>query len=151
MSFNQQKYIGKYNKENYKSILLRLRKDETEILDKLSSVPSINNYITSLIKEDISPSVLSIKAIKNLIIPILNRHGIEEVYLFGSYARGEANSNSDVDIYCSSGDIETFIEQGELEDELQNALGKDVDVVFIGSKMDEYFKNQLEGDKIRLC
>lgn len=151
MSFNQQEYIGKYNKDKYKSILLRLRKDEAEILAKLSSVSSVNAYILSLIKEDISSSVLSIKAIKNAILPILNRHGIEEVYLFGSYARGEANSNSDVDIYCSSGDIETFIEQGKLEDELQNALGKDVDIVFIGSKMDDYFKEQLETDKIRLC
>lgn len=151
MSFNQQEYIGKYNKDKYKSILLRLRKDEAEILAKLSSVSSVNAYILSLIKEDISPSVLSIKAIKNAILPILNRHGIEEIYLFGSYARGEANSNSDVDIYCSSGDIETFIEQGKLEDELQNALGKDVDIVFVGSKMDDYFKEQLEADKIRLC
>ncbi|MCQ2797822.1 MAG: nucleotidyltransferase domain-containing protein [Bacilli bacterium] len=151
MSFNQQEYIGKYNKDKYKSILLRLRKDEAEILAKLSSVSSVNAYILSLIKEDISSSVLSIKAIKNAILPILNRHGIEEVYLFGSYARGEANSNSDVDIYCSSGDIETFIEQGKLEDELQNALGKDVDIVFVGSKMDDYFKEQLEADKIRLC
>ena len=28
----------------------------------------------------------------------MEKHGIKEVYLFGSYARGEANNNSDVDI-----------------------------------------------------
>ncbi|MBR6226404.1 MAG: nucleotidyltransferase domain-containing protein, partial [Bacilli bacterium] len=73
-----------------------------------------------------------------------------EVYLFGSYARGEAKSNSDVDIYCEAGDIKSFIDQGFLEDELSKALGKDVDIVFIGSKMDDFFKNQLEEDKIRI-
>lgn len=150
MPFNQQEYIDKYNKDNYKTILLRLRKDENEILEKLSSVESVNSYIRSLIKEDISPSVLSIKKIKNAVMPILSKHKIEEVYLFGSYARGEATSSSDVDIYCSSGDIETFLDQGALEEELQNALGKDVDIVFIGSKMDEYLKEQLEEDKIRI-
>lgn len=151
MSINQQKYIEKYNKDNYKTILLRIRKDETAILEKLSSVPSVNGYIHSLIKEDILPSTLSIKKIKDAIIPILTSHKIDEVYLFGSYARGEATSNSDVDIYCSSGDIMTFVDQGLLEEELEKALGKDVDIVFIGSRMDDYFKEQLEGDKIRIC
>lgn len=150
MSFNQQEYIGKYNKDNYKTILLRLRKDETDILDKLSSVPSVNSYIRSLIKEDVSPSVLTIKRIKDAIIPVLVKHKIEEVYLFGSYARGEATLESDVDIYCSSGDIKTLIDQGVLEDELQTALGKDVDIIFIGSKMNDYFKEHLEADKIRI-
>ena len=83
-------------------------------------------------------------------LPILAKHNIHEVYLFGSYARGEANNKSDVDIYCEAGDINTFIEQGYLEDELEEALGKEVDLIFIGSTLDDYFKEQLEGDKIRI-
>ena len=35
-------------------------------------------------------------------------------------------------------------------EELKNALGKEVDVVTIGSQMQEYFKQQLEEDKIKL-
>jgi len=151
MPFNQQKYIEKYNKDNYKTLLLRIKKNDYDVLEKLSSVESVNQYINSLIKEDVSPSVLTIKEIKVKTLPILSRHNINEVYLFGSYARGEANSKSDVDIYCEHGNIETFIQQGMLEDELKEALGKDVDIVFIGSKMDEFFKEQLEGDKIGLC
>ena len=151
MSFNQKEYIGNYNKDNYKLIPIRIRKDNVDITNKLESVPSVNSYILSLIDNDIHRDTLTIKQIKERILPILAKHNIHEVYLFGSYARGEANNKSDVDIYCEAGDINTFIEQGYLEDELEDALGKEVDLIFIGSTLDEYFKEQLEGDKIRLC
>ena len=150
MSFNQQEYIDKYNKNTYKMIPFRVRKDDIKIINKLNSVDSMNNYIYSLIDNDVNKSVLTIKQIKERILPILNKHHINEVYLFGSYARGEANNKSDVDIFCEPGDIETFIDQGYLEDELKESLKKDVDIVFIGSTMDDFFKEQLEKDKIKL-
>ena len=111
----------------------------------------MNKYIYSLIDNDVRPSVLTIKQIKDRILPVLAKHNIHEVYLFGSYARGEAKNTSDVDIYCEKGNIRTFIEQGFLEDELEDVLGKEVDLIFIGSEMDDYFKTQLEGDKIKIC
>ena len=89
--------------------------------------------------------------IREIAAPIAASYGVKSLSLFGSYARGEAKKNSDVDIYCESGDIKTLIDQGFLEDELKNALGKEIDLVFIGSTMDDYFKQQLEGDKIRIC
>ena len=151
MAFDQKKYINLFNKNTYKMFPFRVRKDDEKIISKLSSSSNVNQYIRSLIENDINPSVLSLKQIKKRILPILAKHNIQEVYLFGSYARGEANSNSDVDIYCESGDIRTFIEQGFLEDELKEALGKDVDLVFIGTRLNDYFKEQLDEDKIRLC
>ena len=151
MSFNQKTYIGQYNKNTYKMFPFRVRKDDVEILKKLKDVPSVNSYLHNLIENDINPNVLTIKQIKERIIPILQKHDIHEIYLFGSYARGEANNQSDIDIYCESGDIKTFIDQGFLEEELMQALGKDVDIVFIGSKMDELFEKELEKDKIRIC
>ena len=150
MAFNQKEYVEKFNKDTYKMYPFRVRKDDAATIKKLSTVPSINKYILSLIDNDINPSILTIKQIKERMLPILASHGIHEVYLFGSYARGEANNKSDIDIYCESGDIETLIDQGFLEDELKEALGKDVDIVFIGSTMDDYFKAQLDKDKIRI-
>lgn len=151
MSFNQKEYINKFNSSTYKMYPFRVRKDCTAILNKLSSVKSINKYITSLIENDVNPNVLTIKQIKEKILPILEKYEIKEVYLFGSYARGEANKDSDIDIYCNSGAIQTFIEKGNLEEELKDALKKEVDIVFIGSQMDDYFRVQLERDKIKLC
>ena len=151
MAFNQQKYIDRFNKETYKMFPFRVRKDNVEVINKLNSVPNKNKYIINLIENNINPSILTIKQIKAAIMPVMAKHNIHEVYLFGSYARGEANSQSDVDIYCEKGDIRTLIDQGFLEDELVEALGKEVDVIFIGSQMDDYFKQQLEGDLIKLC
>jgi len=150
MAFSRKNYINHYNKNNYKLFPFRVRKENKEVIKKLQSVPSMNGYINSLIENDINPQVLTLKEIKKKVTPIMEKHGIMEVYLFGSYARGEANRSSDVDIYCDSGDIKTFIDQGFLEDELSEALGKEVDIVFIGSKMDDFFREQLEGDKIRI-
>ena len=150
MSFNQQEYIDRYNKNTYKMIPFRVRKDDIKIINKLNSVDSMNNYIYSLIDNDVNKSILTIKQIKERILPVLNKHHINEVYLFGSYARGEANNKSDIDIYCESGDIKTLIDQGFLEDELKESLNKDIDIIFIGSTMDDFFKEQLEKDKIRI-
>ena len=151
MSFNQKKYIDNYNKKTYKLFPFRVRKDDISIIEKLTSVPNLNKYIYSLIDNDINPSVLTIKQIKDKMLPILAKHGINEVYLFGSYARGEAKNTSDVDVYCESGDIKTFIDQGFLEEELEEALNKKVDLLFIGTRLNDYFIEQLERDKIKLC
>ena len=151
MSFNQKQYINNYNKATYKMFPFRVKKSDVSIIDKLTSVSNLNKYIYSLIDNDINPSVLTIKQIKDRILPILNKHGIHEVYLFGSYARGEAKNTSDVDIYCESGDIKTFIDQGFLEEELEEALGKKVDLLFIGTRLNDYFEKQLEEDRIRIC
>ena len=151
MPFNQKEYVEKYNKQNYKMFPFRVRKDDVSVLNKLASVPNMNKYIYSLIDNDINPGVLTIKQIKDKILPILAKHNIHEVYLFGSYARGEAKNDSDVDIYCEAGDIKTFIDQEFLEEELEESLDKKVDLLFIGTKLNDYFKKQMEADKIRLC
>ena len=149
MSSNHIAYISNYNKSKYKMYQFRVKKSDNELINKLDNIPNRNSYITSLILEDIGSSVLTIKQIKERIKPIMDKHKVEDVYLFGSYARGEANSDSDVDLYCSSGDIRTLYDEVDFTDELEAALGKKVDVVFIGSQMHDYFRQQLEEDMIK--
>ena len=129
----------------------RIKRSDTRLINKLDSVSNRNNYLTNLILEDIEPNVLTIKEIKEKIRPVIEKHGIKDVYLFGSYARGEATRNSDVDIYCDGGDVKTLWEHSSLEDELKEALGKEVDVVTIGSQMHDFFRQQLEKDMIKIC
>lgn len=151
MSFNQVEYISKFNKNNYKMYQFRVKKIDKELIDYLDKKENRNNYILSLINEDINKKVYTLKEIKRIIKPILNKYGISDIYLFGSYARGEAKSNSDIDIYCDKGNIKTLIDQGELEEELENALNKEVDIIFTTSILDEYFKEQIKEDMIKLC
>lgn len=151
MSQNQIDYISKYNKENYKMYPFRVKKSDTALINKLDNITNRNGYITDLIKKDIDSNILTIKQIKEIIKPIMAKHNIKEIYLFGSYARGEANRNSDVDIYCESGDLISLYDEINFKEELENALGKKVDIVTIGSDMHEYFRKQLEEDMIKLC
>ena len=51
--FNQQNYINEYIKNSYKTIKLRVRKDDKLLLDKISEVDNINKYIIDLILDDI--------------------------------------------------------------------------------------------------
>lgn len=51
--FNQQKYINKYIKNTYKTIKLRIRKDDRLLIEKLESVDNINQFLIDLILKDI--------------------------------------------------------------------------------------------------
>ena len=151
MSFNQNEYISNFNKNNYKMYQFRVKKSDDNIIKYLDNIENRNGYIVSLINNDLNKSIYTIKEIKTIIKPILNKYGINEIYLFGSYARGEAKESSDIDIYCNKGNIKTFIDQGLLEDELEKALNKKVDIVFDSSYIDDYFKMQIMEDMIKLC
>ncbi|MBE5763623.1 MAG: hypothetical protein E7338_05315 [Clostridiales bacterium] len=151
MANNKKRYIERYNKEKYQMYQFRVKKTDSDIIKKLNSVVSRNQYINALIANDINTSVLTIKQIKDKIKPVIQKYNITEVYLFGSYARGEATRSSDVDIYCDKGNIRDMYSLIDFQEELKAALGKSVDVVTIGSKMDDYFRSQLEEDKIKIC
>lgn len=151
MSFNQNEYISNFNKNNYKMYQFRVKKSDANIIKYLDSIANRNGYIVSLINTDLNKPIYTIKEIKTIIKPILNKYGITEIYLFGSYARGEAKESSDIDIYCNKGNVKTFIDQGLLEDELEKALNKKVDIVFDSSYIDDYFKMQIMEDMIKLC
>lgn len=51
--FNQQKYINSFIKDNYRTLKIRIRKDDELLMSKLDSVDNINKYIASLIMDDI--------------------------------------------------------------------------------------------------
>ena len=42
--------------------------------------------------------VYSIDEIRKIVTPIAKQHGVDKVFLFGSYARGDATPASDVDL-----------------------------------------------------
>ena len=151
MAFNQRKYISNYNKETYKMFPFRVRRDNGIVINKLYNTRNKNKYITDLIEKDVNPSVLTLKQIKERIMPILLKHNIREIYLFGSYARGEARNDSDIDIFCEKGDVDSLIKHSSLINELQESLGKKVDVVFISATVDEFFEEQIRKDLIKLC
>lgn len=77
-----------------------------------------------------SEKIYTIEEIKEYIFNILKKYGIKKAYIFGSYARNEANKNSDVDIMIVGGNkLKTLLDITGLEIELNEVLKKKVDVI----------------------
>lgn len=60
---------------------------------------------------------------------ICRRHDVARLRVFGSFARGEDNSSSDVDLIVDFQAPKGFFELTRLEDELRVFFGRDVDLV----------------------
>ncbi len=93
--------------------------------------------------------MLTISQIKKIIAPICKRYGVKAVYLFGSYARGEAGENSDVDIRIEPGDIDDLFKLSAFRQDLVESLQYEVDIV---SKLpeDDVFRRELARDEVLL-
>ena len=74
----------------------------------------------------------TINEIKDKTAPIAKAYGIGRMGLFGSYARGEANDDSDVDLYIDRGRLKSLLQYFAFIDELENVLNCHVDVVTTG-------------------
>ena len=60
---------------------------------------------------------------------LIKRYGIKEIGIFGSYARGEQDRQSDVDILVDFSRSLSLLEFVHLENELSELLGIKVDLV----------------------
>ena len=75
--------------------------------------------------------MLTIDEIKERIAPLCREYEIDRAFLFGSYARGEATEDSDVDIRIEnqSPKLRTLFQVGELLSHMEAALQKKVDLL----------------------
>jgi len=85
-------------------------------------------------------AVYTLERLKELIIPLMKRYeDIERAYIFGSYARGEADEKSDVDVHIDADKLDTMKMCG-LMVKLERLLGLPVDVVPTDSIPEKYLK-----------
>ncbi len=73
--------------------------------------------------------IYTIEEIREKVKIIAEKYGIEKVWLFGSYARNEADTDSDVDILLDGYSSGGLLEFGHLYNDISLLLGKDVDIV----------------------
>ena len=83
-----------------------------------------------------------IEEIKRLITPIVSRYEVDRVYVFGSYARGEADEVSDIDMRIDVGKIRAFDFCGLLV-RMEEALETKVDVVLTRNMCREFLESIL--------
>ena len=70
---------------------------------------------------------------RRAILAIAARHGVRRVRVFGSFARGEAGPNSDIDLLIEAGPSTPPWFPGGLLAELEQVLGRRVDVAEEGT------------------
>ncbi len=72
--------------------------------------------------------VFTIETIIDMVKPIAKKYHVDQIYLFGSYARGEAGTDSDLDFLVYGGDNFKLTMIFALAEELREVLDKKVDV-----------------------
>ena len=95
--------------------------------------------------------VYSIDEIKNIVTPIAKKYDVDRVSLFGSYARGEASSVSDIDFIIDKGRLRGLQFAGMLGDLLES-FDKGVDLITVSAIEEENgypsFKHRIERDMV---
>lgn len=87
--------------------------------------------------------------IKKQITPILREYRVTKAGIFGSYARGEQNKKSDIDILVKIDNGTDLIELIRLRTKLQRMIKKKVDIVEYGS-IRKKIKNSILNDEIQI-
>lgn len=82
---------------------------------------------------------------------VLSRYDVREAYLFGSFARGEQTPDSDIDLRLVYGDSMTFGTLYEISLELEEELGREVEIVTNPPEhMRTAFRKNIEQVEVRL-
>ena len=87
----------------------------------------IYSSLESKLAIDEEHGLLSFDSIKKTLIPILKSNNVNCCYLFGSYAKGNARENSDIDLLIDT-DL-TGLKFFGLAEELRTALHKKIDLL----------------------
>jgi len=67
--------------------------------------------------------------VKEIIISILVKHGIKRILVFGSYARNEATTKSDLDLIVDFPEGTSLLDHIGIEIELSEALNMKIDLL----------------------
>lgn len=95
--------------------------------------------------------IYTLEEIARRIRPVAEKYRLRAVYVFGSYARGEAREDSDVDLLVDATDSGLVgWEYGGLYNDLAEALGKEVDMITVATlnqpirhESDRYFRENI--------
>lgn len=92
---------------------------------------------------------MKINEIKRKAVPLLKKHGVVKAGIFGSYARGEAKKNSDIDILVKFKAGKGYFDLVKLEIELKTKLKKKVDLITYRS-INHLLKEKILQDEVKL-
>lgn len=91
----------------------------------------------------------SIEDIRSIVSPIARAHGVASVSLFGSYARGQATANSDIDLKIEKGALRSLYQLCGFRLAIEDALHLPVDLVTSDSS-DSSFLSMIDKEEVLL-
>jgi predicted nucleotidyltransferase len=73
--------------------------------------------------------MLNVEYIKTVIKPIVENTKVEKIVLFGSYAKGCASENSDIDLFMVSNGSITGLAFYDLKSKIEDAFNMSIDLL----------------------
>lgn len=96
--------------------------------------------------------VLPIESVKAEVGRISRRYNADSAFLFGSYARGEAAPQSDIDVLIEGGPNFRPSDVFSIAEELFRSLGKNVDVYEMGEiNPGTHFYDEVMRDRVAVA
>ena len=83
-----------------------------------------------------------IRQLKKFKLESASRYGIKLMGIFGSYARGQQDENSDLDIFVSLNEADFFVLE-KIKEELGNMLHIPIDIVNFRSSLRDTLKQNI--------
>ena len=93
--------------------------------------------------------IYTIEQIRQIASPIAAANGVRSMRLFGSYARGDATDESDIDMIVDCGAIRSAFQMGGFYADLSDGLGKELDLITTDHR-DKAFLGRIQRDQVRL-
>ena len=86
--------------------------------------------------------------IKRIVEPVAREYGVGRLSLFGSYARGEAGPDSDIDIrVIDGGNIRGLFKLAGFKCDLEDCFGTKVDVIAVDPSAREFLE-EIRNDEV---
>lgn len=79
--------------------------------------------------------IYTVQEIQSRVMPVTKKYGIKAVFLFGSYAKGTATEDSDIDLLIDTSGtaLRSLLSLGALYNDLEAVLEKKIDLITIRS------------------
>ncbi len=84
--------------------------------------------------------IYTIDEIKVKCIPIAEEYNLSDLRLFGSYAKGNATEESDIDLIMNTGGVIGFIKYSSLLHKLEDVFGCSIDLITNDFSNKEFLK-----------
>ena len=91
----------------------------------------------------------TLRARREELLRIAERHGVSDVRVFGSVARGEEGGGSDIDFLVMIADGRSLFDLVRLYDDFEAALGQPVDIVTEGG-VSPYLRERIFAEAVPL-